>query len=161
MRGDNFLLGGVPITAAELAALPGDPAGLRRWLVKRLKDTGSQEPRDYSLFWNGLHLVRDLPVPPRVRAAAYRMFADIDGVTFLGGVTDQRGRPGLAVAYARKGDTGAVSQTRLIVDPRTGRALAQESWNLGGPGSAGDPARLVSYDLLVSAEFTDDAPPTR
>lgn len=161
MRGDNFLLGGVPITTAELAALPAEPAALRAWLVKRLKDTGSAEPRDYSLFWNGLHLVRDLPVSPRVRAAAYRMFAGIEGVTFLGRVTDQRGRPGMAVAYARRGDGGSVSQTRLIVDPRTGQALAQESWNLGRPGSSGASAQLVGYDLLVRTEFTGDAPPAR
>jgi hypothetical protein len=158
---NNFVLGGVSITAAELADLPTEPAALRSWLVKRLKDTGSTEPGDYSLFWNGLHLLHDLPVSPQVRAAAYRMFADIKGVTFLGGVTDQRGRSGLAVAYAHRGDGGSVSQTRLIVDPLTGRALAQESWNLGGSGSAGGSARLVGYDVLVRAEFTDEAPPTR
>jgi hypothetical protein len=157
---DNFVLGGTPVTVAELAALPTDPAALKAALLKRFKDNGSLEPDDYSLFWTGRHLIVDLPVSPRVRAAAYRMLADVKGVTFLGPATDQRGRAGLAVAYTRKGDGGTWSQTRLIIDPQTGQALAQESWNLGRGASAAASGELLSYEVLMSAGYSNGPLPT-
>ena len=156
----TYPIGGGSMTIAQLAELPTDPKALKAWLLKRFKREGDLEPTDYSLFWSGRHLVFDLPVPPGVRAAAYRMLADVGGVTFLGPATDQRGRSGMAVAYVRKGDGGSWSQTRLIVDPRTGQALAQENWNLGKGKSAGSTGRLTRYELVLSAGFRDDAPPT-
>jgi hypothetical protein len=94
-------------------------------------------------------LVMDLPVAPEVRAAGYRMMADIAGVKLLGTVTDQRGRPGMAVTYTREGDGGA-GETRLVIDPHTGQALAEEHRNATG--------ELTSYTLVDSAGFGDDAP---
>jgi len=156
----TYPIGAGDMTIAQLAKLPTDPKALKAWLLKRFEKEGNLEPTDYSLFWSGRHLVFDLPVPPRVRAAAYRMLADVDGVAFLGPATDQRGRSGMAVAYVRKGDGGSWVQTRLIVDPGTGQALAQESWNLGKGKSAGTTGQLMSYELVLSAGFRDDAPPT-
>jgi hypothetical protein len=146
---NNFLLGGHPVTPDELAALPTDPAALKAWLVKRFRDIGVQEKQDYALFWNGKALVMDLPVAPEVRAAAYRMMADISGVKLLGTVTDQRGHPGMAVTYTREGDGGA-GETQLVIDPHTGQALAEEHRNAAG--------ELTSYTLVDSAGFSDDAP---
>jgi hypothetical protein len=80
--------------------------------------------------------VLDLPVTSQVRAAAYKMIAGLKGITTLGTVTDQHGRKGVAVAYTRRGDAGALGQTRLIIDPRTGHALAKESWWLGARDSS-------------------------
>lgn len=156
----TYPIGGAEMTTAQLADLPTDPAALKAWLLKRFKAVGNLEPTDYSLFWSGRHLVFDLPVPPKVRAAAYRMLADVKGVKFLGPATDQRGRSGMAVAYTRKGDGGSWSQTRLIIDPRTGQALAEESWNLGKGKSPASTGELTSYTLVLSAGFSDDAPPT-
>lgn len=155
----TYPVGGSDLTVAQLAGLPTEPAALKAWLLKRFKAEGSLEPTDYSLFWSGRHLVFDLPVPAGTRAAAYRMLADLKGVRFLGPATDQRGRRGMAVAYARKGDGGGWSQTRLIIDPRTGQALAEESWNLGRGRSAAATGELTSYTLVLSAGFSDEAPP--
>jgi hypothetical protein len=153
----TYPFAGREMTAAQLAKLPSEPASLRAWLLKRFADQGNQEPDDYSLFWSGRHLIFDLPVPARTRAAAYRMLADVKGVTLLGPATDQRGRGGIAVAYTRKGDGGSWQQTRLIIDPGTGRALAQESWDLGKDRSGGE---LTGYTLLLNAGFSDGTPPT-
>jgi hypothetical protein len=147
---NNFLLGGNPVTLTELAALPTDAAGLKAWLLNRFQQLGIQEPRDYSLFWNGKSLVMDLPVTPAVRAAAYRMMADLTGVTLLGNAIDQRGRSGMAVAYTHDGD-GGTSEFRLIIDPATGQALAEETRN-----SAGELAR---YTLVNGMGFRDEEPP--
>ncbi|MDZ5441139.1 CU044_5270 family protein [Micromonospora sp. 4G57] len=148
----NYFLGSQSVTAAELTALPADPAALQAELSRRHAD--SQESRTEFLFWSGTSLVLDLPVSPEMRAAAYRMIAGLDGVTSLGAVTDQLGRTGVAIAYARRGDGGVPLQTRLILDPRTGRALAEETWRVGVPD------RLVHYRAIVEAGWTDANPPT-
>jgi hypothetical protein len=158
-RAWTYPIGGGELTGAQLADLPTEPAALKAWLLDRFKKHGNLEPTDYSLFWSGRHLVFDLPVSPRVRAAAYTMLADVKGVAFLGPATDQRGRAGMAVAYTRRGDGGHWGQTRLIVDPRTGQALAEESWDLGRGRTAATTGRLMGYTLVLSAGFTDDGPP--
>ncbi|MEU5939678.1 CU044_5270 family protein [Micromonospora sp. NPDC047548] len=153
-------LAGGAISLADLATVPTEPAALKAWLLKRLKASEVQEATNYSLFWSARTLIFDLPVSPQVRAAAYRMLADVPGVTSLGEVTDQRGRAGMAVGFARKGDGGHWSQARLIIDPHTGQALASESWDLGSGRAPKASGTLLSYDLVVSAGFTNDNPPT-
>jgi hypothetical protein len=150
---NNFILGGQPISAAELSALPADPSALKAYLLKKHTDTDSPEGENEYLFWSANALVLDLPVTSQVRAAAYEMIAGLKGITTLGTVTDQHGRKGVAVAYTRRGDAGTLGQTRLIIDPRTGHALAEESWWLGAED------KLMSYTLVFSAAWTDDAPP--
>jgi hypothetical protein len=148
-RSRTYPLGGTSLTAAQLGALPTNPAALRAWLLKLFKDVGMSEQADYALFWSGRHLAFDLPVSPGVRAAAYRMLADLKGVTLLGPATDQRGRHGLAVTYTRTGDSGKAVQTRLIIDPGTGQALAEEDRTAG---------ELTRYTILLRAAYTDEAP---
>jgi hypothetical protein len=154
-----YLLAGHPMTVAALAKLPTDPAALKQRLAKQVGTNEIFEANDHTLFQAGVDLVFDLPVSSQVRAAAYRMLADIKGVTSLGAMTDGRGRSGMAVGFARKGDGGNWTQTRLIVDPQTGQALAQESWDLGAGKSPAARGTQLSRRLLVSASFTDDTPP--
>ncbi|GAA4599676.1 hypothetical protein GCM10023194_80420 [Planotetraspora phitsanulokensis] len=152
---DVHVLGGQPITSAELSALPADSAALKAYLVKRYKDTGGLEGENDYLFNSADALVLDLPVTPEVRAVAYKLIAGLKGITTLGSVTDQHGRKGVAVAYTRRGDSGALAQTRLIIDPRTGHALAEESWSLGARD------KLMSYTLVLGAAWSDDTPPAK
>ncbi|SCL68177.1 hypothetical protein GA0070604_6221 [Micromonospora eburnea] len=154
-----YFLAGGPISRAELAAVPTEPAALKAWLLNRLKASEVQKASNDALCWSAQDLVVDLPVSPQVRAAAYRMLADLPGVTSLGEATDQRGRAGVAVGFARKGDGGHWGQTRLIIDPRTGQALASESWDLGAGRAPKATGALQSYTLVVSAGFTNDSPP--
>ncbi|GGM55567.1 hypothetical protein GCM10011608_45560 [Micromonospora sonchi] len=146
---NNVLLAGQPRSARELAALPASPAKLKDKLLTWYADTGAAEGRDRFLFHSGAALVLDLPVSPQVRAAAYRMLAAMPGVTSLGRVTDQLGRPGVAVAVTHQGDFGA-AQTRLIVDPATGQALAQETWVADSP---------ASWTAVIAARWSDDGLP--
>ncbi|WP_144118649.1 CU044_5270 family protein [Catellatospora sichuanensis] len=143
---NNFLLAGQPRSVQELAALPTDPGQLKRRLLGSYDgNDGEAEGRDVFLFHAGMDLVLDLPVTPQVRGAAYRMLAELPGVTSLGRVTDQRGRIGVAISVTRQGDF-AKSQTRLIVDPATGQALASESWTGG---------RLASWLVRLEARWAD------
>ncbi|MEH1168964.1 CU044_5270 family protein [Micromonospora sp. CPCC 205539] len=154
-----YYLAGGPISAAELAGLPTEPATLKARLLQRFKTSEIESASDYSLFTSAKSLVFDLPVSPQVRAAAYRMLADMRGVTALGAVTDQRGRSGMAVAFARKGDGGNWVQTRLIIDHRTGQALAEESWDLGTGRTPKGPGTFRYYSVVLRLGFTDDIPP--
>ncbi|MFI5906060.1 CU044_5270 family protein [Dactylosporangium sp. NPDC051541] len=134
---NNFLVGGRPITLAELNALPTNPQALQ---------AAVPHDRPEDVFFSGAALVLDLPAPAPVRAAAYRMLAALPGIETLGEVTDALGRKGVAVAYSRRGDSGAIGQQRLIVDPATGQALAQESWTDG---------KRLSCTAVMKAEFAD------
>ncbi|MFC4037231.1 CU044_5270 family protein [Dactylosporangium siamense] len=149
-----MMIAGLQVTAADLAGLPSEPGALKSWLTARLP-----QHADGDLFYAGRDLVAELPVSAAVRAAAYRMLADLSGVDFLGVVQDRQGRSGLAVAFTRRGD-GGWGQQRLIVDPGTGRALAQESWFLGSAATPTALGTLMSWTVHVRAGFTDDAAPT-
>jgi hypothetical protein len=155
-RGSVVFAGG-PVSMAELAALPTDPAALRAWIVERYGNASGAKVDDYSLFVMGEQLVAEIQVSPRVRAAAYRMMAELKGAQSLGAVTDQRGRNGIAVTFTRRGD-GGWAQSRLIVDPRTGQALAQERWFYGSGASAAKTGTLMGYTLVISTRYTNDNP---
>jgi hypothetical protein len=152
---ERLLLAGQPVTDAELAALPTDPAALRAQLLAKLRAAENTENENYALFYAGRSLLADLPVSAAVRAATYRMLADVPGIDLLGRVTDQGGRSGLAVAYTRRNDSGW-GQIRLIVDPTTGTVLAQESWYLGVDRTG---STLRSWTLVLRNGYTDDDPP--
>ncbi|MFI5893662.1 hypothetical protein ACIA5D_26505 [Actinoplanes sp. NPDC051513] len=81
-----------------------------------------------------------------MRAAVYRMLADVPGVRLIGDVRDQTGRPGVALGYRRNG-----SEARLIVGASQGCALADESWHGG---------TLLSYRVIVETAYTDENPPS-
>jgi len=138
--------------------LPTEPAALRRYLVGRWKAYSGDRLSDFELFRTGADIAFSVRLPAEVRAAAFRMLAGIDGVQSLGQVADQRGRAGVAVGYARKGDSGNWVQPRLIIDPGTGQPLAQESWRLG-PGKAAATGELLGYTLMTGFRYTDEAPP--
>ena len=154
-----YMLAGQPMTVASLAKVPTDPVVLKQWLYHQLKTSEIISANDETLFQAVMDLVFYLPVPPQVRAGAYRVLADVKGATLLGTVTDQLGRTGMSVGFVRKGDFNNWTQMRLIVDPKTGQALAEESWALGTGKSPAAKGTLVTRSLLVSTRFTDDAPP--
>ncbi|MEV6302468.1 CU044_5270 family protein [Actinoplanes sp. NPDC051861] len=147
MRGRHtFLLAGQERSMAELAALPSDPDQLKTKLLQWHRDGN----RDEYLFYAGVGLTLDLPTSPGVRAAAYRMLAGLPRLDRVGTVTDPLGRGGIAVGYSRRGDSGAMSQQRLVIDPESGRALALESWTGG---------KLMLWDAMLHTAFSDSPLP--
>lgn len=155
----TYELAGGQVTLAQLKALPAEPRALRRKLADMLGRSEVQIATDHSLFEAAKQLVSDLPVSPQVRGAAYRVLAEVKGTTMLGAVQDQHGRTGTAVGFVRKDDGGRWYQTRLIVDLTTGKALAEEIWDLGSGRKPAATGTLRSSDLVVRAEFTDENPP--
>ncbi|WP_431961535.1 CU044_5270 family protein [Actinacidiphila sp. bgisy160] len=114
----------------DLRALPSTSGALRHYLERLYAqdngaDTGSGDRGAWILRQAG-NLVT-MPVKPAVRAAAYRVMADLPGVRVTGHVTDPLGRVGVGVDFpvTYRGPLGTTRQ-RLVVDPSTGAMLSDE-----------------------------------
>ena len=114
---------GKPMTRAALSELPTAPDGLRDYLKTVIaKQWGAEYAHvdvNAELYQTGMHIIMDLPAPPDVRAAAFRMLASLPGVKAEGEVTDPLGRTGQAVSLPHSNGEG-----RLIMNTATGEPLA-------------------------------------
>jgi hypothetical protein len=154
-----------PRTLAELAALPTDPAKLRSWLQREISTAqrthgGTGQSMAAELFGEGMQIAMHLPVSPAVRAAAFRMLADLPGVRAVGEVRDPLGRLGIAVALPeRNGD--ATDEFQLLIDPRTGSTLGYQFVitrpDPNNPHSA-RVGQVNSYELAVDSGWTNATP---
>ncbi|TDD95827.1 CU044_5270 family protein [Actinomadura rubrisoli] len=148
MRGGmkEFLKG----IGADVTKLSEDPAVLRGQLLKWARDGGTGGPveGEAAQLWLGVSYLLFQPeasVSGRLRAAGYRILAELPEVKPLGPATDAAGRHGQALALA----IGHGGTDRIIIDPATGAPLAQESFEKG---------RRVRYELVLKAELTDRGP---
>lgn len=146
-------------------ALPADPDRLKALLKRRFTNPGDTEhltekvTGDSWLFSVARDIILDMPVTPQVRAAAFRMIADLRTVRSVGRTRDVQGRTGIAVALDERTSDG-LFQHRLIINPATGRALGYEKILVKPAGTNADrPAgfREVAVSVLT-AEWTGTAP---
>lgn len=154
LPGVDFHIGGTPLTYGQVRALPTDPGKLKAYLVG-LDDAAGRDStwtpdelarwRVEMLFSHSWTLLSQLPVAPAVRAATYRMLADLPGLTVAGNVRDANGRAGVGISYAYRNADGSSVQTRLVIDPGTGSLLARE--------------QKSEASLLLDAQFSDTEPP--
>ncbi|MEV5570734.1 CU044_5270 family protein [Spirillospora sp. NPDC052269] len=153
------------VTMKQVKALPADPKALKKELLRWYQGHGTEAASQKStadewLFDVARGMVTDMPVSPKVRAAAFRMLAGLPSVTSLGKVTDGQGRHGVAIGMTRPGQAGVNFQTRLIVDPVKGRGLGTQEVLVKPsslyPGfSAGS---LWSEIMVTAASWTASAP---
>ncbi|GIH79060.1 hypothetical protein Plo01_54890 [Planobispora longispora] len=158
------------VTMADVRNLPTEPEALKADLLRFYegRDTESDAPmaEDAWLFRVTEGLITDMPVSPEVRAAAFRMLAGLPSVISLGQVTDAAGRTGTAIAIAgasqpKPGDTEeGVVQVRLIIDERSGRALARESVVVepGGMQAGLEPGTVWNTTTILEAGWTGEHP---
>jgi hypothetical protein len=158
-----FGIGNQSMTLAELGKLPTDPAALRDALLARFDGGGGDMPTDRSQWLLGVtaSLLVDMPASSAVRAAAFRLLADLPGVRGLGAVRDVRGRAGQAVAFVQDSPVIGSFEVRLIIDPDSGQALGQERRAVRplGPQSWIAPGDLATYQMVVAETYTNDNPP--
>ncbi|MEV7794097.1 CU044_5270 family protein [Streptomyces sp. NPDC087512] len=150
---------GAEIGLAELESLPTDPGRLRERLEEIVDEQYNAPPHilEELLGETAENLAVELPVSPRLRAAAYRVRASLPGVRDIGEVTDRSGRRGYAVEISNP-RPGGEGKRRLIFDKETGLPLSGELYAT----SAGDghrPGELVGYTLYTAMGWTDQAPP--
>ncbi|MCO5996712.1 hypothetical protein [Actinoallomurus rhizosphaericola] len=148
------MFGQAPI-GLNVARLSEDPATLRRQLLTWTRSGGLAGPveGDSAQLWAaaGALITSPVgPVRPKVRAAAYRILAEVPDVHSLGKVTDHKGRRGEALARTGRSAEGVGPGTyKLIIDPRNGSPLETESHGEG----------LQEYSLVLEYGYTDEAPP--
>ena len=120
-----FDLVGRDVTTKEVMGLPSDEASLRARLLRGYAghDTESDTPasRDAWMFQVTLGVLRDMPVSPATRAAAYRILTPLHGIRPLGQVKDPLGRTGQGVGMPVAG-----LEQQIIVDPKTGSLLTDQ-----------------------------------
>jgi hypothetical protein len=157
------------LTAAQFRALPATVAGLDAQLRHYAMLTWSaQHPGaggatvDELIWAEAVSLLSD-PVPPRVKAVAYRVMAGLPGVRSAGVVEDPLGRTGDAVGYPQADG----SEDVVIVDLDSGALLADEDVITApgtttvrfGPFYGTDyPGRVLRYSALISASWTNASP---
>jgi len=166
---DTFqLTEGRKLTFGQLQRLPSDPDALRAWLVRiarhDLDPSASAAVVNLNVAGELSDLLVDFPVPPRVRAAAFRALADMPNVTSIGPVRDELGRPGVGIqigfgvnAIAVLGDgsrfvgpSGKLTRT-LIIDTQTSLVLADET-------SIGNRPQPVDDTLILGVGWTNEKP---
>jgi hypothetical protein len=136
----------------DVAALPTDVHDLAALL--RVRAQIADDPDVQMLIIIG-NLLRRTDAPPQLRASLYRVAAAIPDVELLGRVTDEAGRPGLAVGITSDA-TGWLERTELIFDPATSRLLDERTELLERVGWIdADPPVVIAYSAYVAAGTVD------
>ncbi|MDX3075625.1 CU044_5270 family protein [Streptomyces sp. MI02-7b] len=125
-----YAVGPNNVTYKDLRALPSTSGALSRYLERlHAQDNGADTGAGNRSAWmlrQAANLVT-MPVKPGVRAAAYRVMADLPGVRVTGRVTDPLGRAGVGVDFPVSYRTPlGTTRERLVVDPSTGAMLSDE-----------------------------------
>lgn len=149
----------------QLIHLPTDPAKLRRWIERNAINPGSTcapGVSDCHIFSYVEALVVGGPLPPKLSAALYRVIATLPGMRLIGPTRDPLGRPGVAVGYFFKHQSG---RDELIFNPTTGAFLAERGISLDPKtmhapvGSVVDWTAIDHESVVTSAYRPLTAPP--
>lgn len=105
----------------QLLALPSNVNALWR-VLKRGAGRGSPAWQRHEMFTEIGDLLREDPIPPKVRAALYLVAARIPDIRMLGLTHDDLGRPALAVGL---NDTLYGIRDELLFDPKTSALLGE------------------------------------
>ncbi|MEV5709922.1 CU044_5270 family protein [Actinoallomurus sp. NPDC052274] len=184
--GGRFLVGrGEGLTMQEVLRLPTDPETLtRRFLAfaprRRAEGPpggGNPGPAPISNAYQlvlAANLLKDAPLPPKVRAGVMRALVARPGVHTIETATDALGRQGVALAVDQpswgwrpgpggklvRKDDGYRTQEQLIFDKETGALLAEQSVLLtpGGEYRSRKPGFVIDYLLMRSSGWTERKP---
>ncbi|WP_433414501.1 CU044_5270 family protein [Microtetraspora malaysiensis] len=147
---------GRAVTLAEIDALPTDPESLKEVLIQwQGPGPVSDERRDEILFEQAAEMLLELPAPSGVRAALFRLLADLPEVRSLGGVRDPLGRDAVGVALRSDCDLVYGDELQVLFDKDTGRLLSVKRL-LGERGCAD--LRPVSWSAVQESGWTDESP---
>ncbi|MBB2744876.1 UNVERIFIED_ORG: hypothetical protein FHR35_004725 [Microbispora rosea subsp. rosea] len=159
--GSPGLLAKQRLTWAELDRVPSGTEQLRDYLkarisrqTKKYPELDSQREMDSRLQGACMEILMGLPVSPEVRASAYRILAELPGITAVGEVTDALGRTGQGLTY-RAGEEG--TDVTMVVDPGSGLFLSTETRSAGvdAGGRTVTVGTFVAYD---DSSWTDEEP---
>jgi hypothetical protein len=147
-----------PPSGLDVTKLSADPARLKQQLLAWTRAGGLAGPvgGDSAQLWAAVGTVLFAPagpVTPQVRAACYRVLADLPDVKSLGEVSDPNGRRGQALTRTGKPSEGVSGTSEYIIDLHSGLPLAEEIFDAGRPSTS---------IMVLHADFTDTTPtPTK
>ncbi|MGW0430949.1 hypothetical protein ACWDV4_00140 [Micromonospora sp. NPDC003197] len=140
------------LTQEQVRQLPDEPGALRDWVTSRIQTEGGYAPgsaeSNQQLFGYASRLLLDTPAPPKVRAAAFRILAEIPGVRSLGTVTDDHGRSGQGLELV-----DGIATHQVIIDSSTHLLLADKS-----VGVLDGKVIKEQSTLVLVAQWSDAAP---
>ncbi|MEU1411750.1 CU044_5270 family protein [Streptomyces sp. NPDC005731] len=152
-----YAVGPRNVSYQDLRELPSNDGQLRRYLERAYAaDNGAESGSSGRSAWM-LRQAADLvtmPVKPGVRAAAYRVMADLPGVRVIGRVTDPLGREGVGVEFPLTYPTPlGTTRERLVVDPSTGAMLSDQTVlvkaSARAQGAGLDAGTTVNYEATT------------
>jgi len=148
----GYFLGEKPLSAKQIAALPTDPAQLRKVLAKTAGPELTAADQDYAVFAAAGRLLFEMPSPPKLRGAALRVLAALPGTRIRTGIKDPIGRTGTEVSITAVKPSGTRtglfwSGATYIIDPVTGRLLSS---TIRGP--------KTGSTVVLESGWTDDKP---
>jgi hypothetical protein len=151
---DTAASGGIFPSPAEASELPTDPATLRRMIEAREIRGVEGPPGEAETFTLIGDMLRQAYLPSALRAALYRLTAELPGVELLGEVEDPAGRPGTGVAYT---DRRRGTRHELIFDPDTAALLGERDVLVrSGPfGFKAPPGTLIGYAVYLESKVVD------
>ena len=150
-----FYLGLGRMSYRQLRSLPTTTTGLaHRVRVIARRQVGRQHrlPRTADLYrYTAFALLRDAyenPTTSALRAAVWRLLARTPGLRLNGRVTDDAGRPGIAVSQV----IGPV-RFRIVVDPARGRLLEYDRYLVRREGT--EPPGLIWRAVFLASGVVD------
>jgi hypothetical protein len=136
----------------QLIALPTNVDALWQ-VVKHRAGRGSAAWQRHEMFTVIGDLLREDPVPARVRAALYRVAAKIPGIQLLGLTHDGLGRPALDVAL---NDSYDGNREELLFDPRTANLLGERTTVVNPPSKFHvRPGTIVYESTYISSGIAE------
>jgi hypothetical protein len=137
--------------------LPANPAKLRAVFLAHPQP--GAKGQNNVIVAGALTVMNGDSIRPAVRAAAFRVLANVPGVRMQPGVTDPEGQTGTAIwqdswigAYLR------YETTFVIIDPQTGNVLGSETV-AQTPVMGARPGTVLYYSAITNARWTNQLPP--
>ncbi|MFJ2394646.1 CU044_5270 family protein [Streptomyces sp. NPDC087843] len=123
-----YALGPRNVSYQDLGELPSKSGELLHYLERlHAADSGAETAGRTAWILRQTADLITMPVKPAVRAAAYRVMADLPGVRLRGRVSDPLGREGVGVVFPGTDRTPlGITEQRLVVDPATGAMLSEQ-----------------------------------
>ncbi len=142
---------GMPFDASKL---PTDPAALRELIEARKIRGVSGPPGEAETFTLIGDMLRRTYLPAAIRAAIYRLTAELPGVELLGEVEDPAGRPGIGIAFT---DRRRGTRHELIFEPKTSALLGERESLVSSRayGFTAPAGTVIGYATYLESKIVD------
>jgi hypothetical protein len=145
----HYAIGNERFTHAQLTRFDPDPTDLYRRLLDGVaRGQGSSPVAE--VFVQLVDALRDVPLPPRLRATFLRTLAEIPGLQLTGPATDRLGRRGVGISYVER---SRQDQRHTLILSEDGALLAVRQTQASGT--------LIEDAVIVRQEILPDLPPAQ